>query len=452
MLSFLSLLKCVKERDSEYADWRSTQGCGSCRERLGRVPCGGRISSENAATMSSKRGEPITFFGRTNFHDKCKNFGIRQRDRRAHMYVIGKTGSGKSTLIETLVRQDVEAGHGLALLDPHGDMVERVGQSIPATRRADLIYFDVPGGGGALGLNPLEPAPPFSKSLAVSGVLEVFKKMWADFWGPRLEHVMRNALLVLADQPEATLTDVLRLLDDKAYRKKAAEETENDQARAFWLREYEGYSYKFRAVVAAPIQNKVGAFLADPILNGILTQTKSAFDLREVMDAGKVLLVNLAKGKIGEDSAALLGALLVTKLGLAGLSRANVPEDARRDFFVYLDEFHTFTTLAFASMLSELRKYGVGMILAHQYVSQVDPKVRDAVLGNVGTIISFRLGAEDAQTLAKEFEPEVSALDLTTLPNYHIYLKLMVKGSVSRPFSAQTLAYHSGISPRHGTW
>jgi type IV secretory pathway TraG/TraD family ATPase VirD4 len=389
--------------------------------------------------MSSQKAKRITYLGRANFHDKRRIFGIQPADRLAHTYVIGKTGSGKSTLLETLVRQDIEAGNGLAILDPHGDLIERLVAAVPEKRKKDIIYFNVPDSSRPLTFNPLETSVPFNKPLAVSGLLEVFKKIWSDSWGPRLEHVLRNALLALMDQPTPTLADVLRILDDKTFRNRVAEETSNEQVRAYWLREYEGYSYKFRAVIIAPIQNKVGAFLTDPILNGILNQTKSAFNVREVMDQGKILLVNLAKGKIGEDSAALLGALLVTKIGLAGLSRADTPEEDRRDFFIYMDEFHTFTTLSVATMLSELRKYRVGMILAHQYLSQLDPQVRDAVLGNTGTIITFRLGAEDAQTLAKEFEPEFSALDLTTLPNYHIYLKLMVEGEVTRPFSARTL-------------
>ena len=318
-----------------------------------------------------------------------------------HMYIIGKTGSGKSTLLETLVRQDISIGHGLLLLDPHGDMVERIADAVPAQRKGDVIYFNVPDTSQPLGFNPMEQSPLFNKSLTVSSLLEIFKKLWADFWGPRLEHVLRNAFLALMDQPEATLADVLRIVDDKEFRRKVVAETTNDQVRAFWFGEFEHYSPAFRAVVVAPIQNKVGAFLADPVLSGILTQKKSAFDVREVMDKGKILLVNLAKGKIGEDSAALLGALLITKAGLAGLSRANVAEEDRRDFFVYADKFHTFTTLSTASMLSELRKYRVGMILAHQYISQLDPQVRDAVLGNTGTLITFRVGAADAHRLPK---------------------------------------------------
>lgn len=389
--------------------------------------------------MSALEENPLTLFARANFHDKRKVFGIRQADRYAHMYILGKTGTGKSTLLETMVSQDIQTGKGLMLLDPHGDMVERMVTGIPQHRRSDVVYFNVPDTSRPLGFNPLERSPSSNASLTVSNLLEIFKKLWADFWGPRLEHVLRNAFLALMDQPEATLADVLRMVNNKEFRNKVVEETTNDQVRDFWWGEYAHYSPAFRAVVVAPLQNKIGAFLADPLLNRIVTQKKSAFDLREVMDQGKILLVNLAKGKIGDDAAALLGALLLTKAGLAGLSRANVYEEERRGFFIYADEFHTFTTLGTASMLSELRKYRVAMILAHQYISQLDPQIRDAVLGNTGTMITFRLGASDAQTMAKEFEPELSALDLMSLPNYQIYLKLMVQGAVSRPFSAETI-------------
>jgi len=380
----------------------------------------------------------LTFIGRTNFRDDRRPFGIRQADRRAHMYIIGKTGTGKSTLLETMIRQDIGNGHGLALLDPHGDLVDRVLAWTPSHRQGDVIHFNVPDTSRPLGFNPLERVPPPKRALAASGMLDVFKKIWADSWGPRLEHILRNALLALMDQPQATLADVLRLLDDRAFRKNAAGRVHHAQVRDFWLREYEGYPVRFRAEAIAPIQNKVGAFLANPLLNAILTQQRSAFDLRRVMDEGKLLLVNLAKGKIGEDTAALLGALLVSRIGLAGLSRAKASEEERRDFFVYLDEFHSFTTLSLATMLSELRKYRVGLILAHQYLTQLDLQIRDAILGNVGSIIAFRVGPEDAEGLEKEFAPEFAALDLMRLPNYQIYLKLMVKGAVSSPFSAET--------------
>src|SRR5216117_3179717 len=388
----------------------------------------------------------VTFFARTDFRDHRKIFGIRQADRRAHMYLIGKTGTGKSTLLETLISQDVRSGHGVALLDPHGDLAERVLAGVPEKRKDDLIYFNVPEVLKPLGFNPLERMEPGKRPLAASGVLEVFKKIWADTWGPRMEHILRNALLALLDQPEATLADVLRLLSDKAFRRTAMAHVASARVRDFWLREYESYPLRFRIEAIAPIQNKVGAFLADPVLNGILAQPKSAFDLRQVIDEGKILLVNLAKGKIGENAAALLCALLVSKMGLAALSRADVPEEKRRDFFLYLYEFQNFTTLSLAGMLSELRKYRAGMILAHQYLTQLDPQIRDAILGNVGTIVAFRLGLPDAEIIGKEFYPEISVEDLISLPNYHIYLKLMIDGKVSRPFSAVTLTASNPIS------
>lgn len=381
----------------------------------------------------------ITFFARTNYHNRQQVFGIKQADRWAHMYVIGKTGTGKSTLLETLIRQDLTSGAGLALLDPHGDLVERVLTALPEERSRDLIHFNVPDSALPLGFNPLERVPPAQRALAASYLLEVFKKLWAQFWGPRSEHILRNALFALLEQPQATLADVLRLFDDAAYRKAVADRVANAQVRRFWLKEYESYPARLRADSIAPIQNKIGAFLADSRLSHILTQTKSAFDLRMAMDKGQILLVNLAKGKIGEDTASLLGALLVTRFAVSALSRADTPEADRRPFYLYLDEFHTFTTLSIASMLSELRKYHVGLILAHQYISQLDEKVCDAILGNVGTLISFRLGVSDAHLLEREFSPEFSALDLMSLPNYNIYLKLIVEGNVSRPFSAKTL-------------
>jgi hypothetical protein len=359
------------------------------------------------------------------------------------MYLMGKTGTGKSTLLETLLRQDLTAGEGLALLDPHGDLVERVVAAVPEHRKTDIFYFNVPDRDQPFGFNPLDSVPPEKRALAASSLLEAFKKIWADTWGPRLEYILRNALLALLDQPHSTLADVLRLLGDKAYRKEAASRTFYPHVRDFWLREYESYPARFRIEAISPIQNKVGAFLANPLLNRIITQPKSTFDVRRIMDEGKILLVNLAKGKIGDDTAALLGALLVSKIGMAALGRAEIAEEERRDFYLYLDEFQTFTTLSLANMLSELRKYHVGLVLAHQYLSQLEPEVRDAILGNVGTMISFRLGSADAEILGKEFYPELTAIDLLNLPNYQIYLKLMVNGVVSRPFSAEALRFYN---------
>jgi Helicase HerA, central domain len=391
--------------------------------------------------MPSKTDERVTLIGRTNFRDNRRLFGIRQEDRFHHMYVIGKTGTGKSTLLEAMIRQDIEAGSGVALLDPHGDLVEHVAAYARNLRPQDLIDFNVPDTAYSLGFNPLERVEPSKRVLAALGMLDVFKKIWLDSWGPRLEHILRNALLLLFDQPEATLADVLRLLDDSDFRKRAAGRTPNAQVRSFWLHEYESYSARFRAEAIAPIQNKVGAFLADPLLRRILTERKNGLDLRRVMDEKRVLLVNLSKGKLGEDTASLLGALIVSQIGLAALSRADIAEDARRDFFVYLDEFQSFTTLSLATMLSELRKYRVGLVLGHQYLAQVPEPIQDAVLGNVGTMAVFRVGPADAEVLEGYFQPEFRAADLMELPNYSIYLRLMVSGRVSRPFSANTVLY-----------
>lgn len=394
---------------------------------------------ESTSPTTPSVTDDIAIFAATNFRGAGRPFGIKLADRRAHMYIIGKTGVGKSTLLATLIKRDLEAGHGLALIDPHGDLVERVLAGVPDKRKSDVIYFNVPDNAHPFAFNPLQHVAADRRPLAASGMLNVFKRLWGDSWGPRLEHILRNALLALLDQPQATMADILRLLDDSDFRRQAAAKIQSSQVRSFWLKEYEGYPARFRAEAIAPVQNKVGAFLADPVLNRILTQHDSSFRLRDVMDQGKILLVNLAKGIIGEDTAALLGALLVARFGLAALSRADVPEKERRDFFLYLDEFHSFTTLSLAEMLSELRKYRLNLTLAHQYLAQVDPKMRDAVFGNVGTIIAFRIGAVDAELLAQEFHPQFSAVDLTNLPNHHIYLKLMIDGVPSVPFSAVTV-------------
>ena len=381
----------------------------------------------------------IAFFARANSRDDRRLFGIRRADRLAHVYAIGKTGTGKSTLLETLMQTDLRSDTGFALLDPHGDLSEKVLDAVPPERKSDLVYFNVPDTSQVLGFNPLAPAAPETRPLVASELLNAFKKIWADSWGPRMEHILRNALLTLLDQPEATLADVLRLFNEPGFRHVAVGRVTSSAVRDFWVNEYEQYFWRLRAEAIAPIQNKVGAFLAHPILNRILTQPRSSFDLRAIMDEGRILIVNLAKGQLGEDVASLLGALLVSHIGSAGLSRANRPEATRRDFFLYLDEFHTFTTQSLAGMLSELRKYRVGLVLAHQYLAQLDPMILEAILGNVGTVVCFRVGPADAEILEREFHPVFSETDLTNLPNHAIYLRLMIDGAVSLPFSAETI-------------
>jgi len=389
--------------------------------------------------MTQRLDNPVTFFGQTNFRDHINFFGIKRKDRLSHMYMIGKTGTGKTTLLETMMRQDIENGEGFALFDPHGDLIEKLLPTVSKFRPHDLVYFNAPDKTQPFGFNPLQRVPAEKVSLAASGLLEAFKKIWDDSWGPRTEHILRNALLALLEQPEATLADILLLLNDYKFRTKAMAYVSNSQVKDFWLGEYKRWSPRFRSMAIAPIENKVGAFLSNPLLRRILTKKNNVFDIRKVIDKKKILLVNLSKGKIGEDTAALLGSLLVSTIGFAALRRADIPEEERQDFYLYLDEFQNFTTLSMANMLSEIRKYKVGMILAHQYLSQVDTEVRDAILGNVGTIISFRIGMLDTKIIAGELFPLFSAENLINLPNYHIYLKLMIDGVVSLPFSAVTI-------------
>jgi hypothetical protein len=389
--------------------------------------------------MTSPAGNSVSYFGRANFRNQGTLFGIKQADRLSHMYVIGKTGTGKSTLLETLARQDIAEGRGMMLIDPHGDLAERIMRVIPPHRRDDVIYFNVPDPKQPFGYNPLKHVREDKIPLAASGLMEAFEKMWPDAWGVRMEHVLRNALLALLEQPESTLPDILRLLNDKEYRAAVVDRLRNDQVQRFWRDEYDHYPPRLKAEAIAPIQNKVGAFLADPTLRRILTSPGSPIHFRRIMDEGKILIVNLARGQVGEDTASLLGALLVTTAALAAFSRAEVPEATRRPFFIYLDEFQSFTTRSLATMTAELRKYGIGVIAAHQYLTQVEPPVIDAVLGNAGTIIAFRLGPRDALALSGEFQPKFGQIDLANLPNHEIYLKLMIDGAPSQPFSAVTI-------------
>jgi type IV secretory pathway TraG/TraD family ATPase VirD4 len=381
----------------------------------------------------------VVHLGRVDFRRDRRVFGIKREDRFSHVYIIGKTGTGKSTLLEAMALQDLAMGNGFALIDPHGDLVERIASRIPPDRRDDVFYLDAADPSQPYGYNPLRYVRADRRTLAASGMLEVFKKMWPEAWGVRMEHILRNILMALLEQDHATLHDVLRMIGEKDYRKEVARSLQNETVRAFFEKEFERFSFGYRADGTAPIQNKVGAFLADPLLNRILTAPEHDLHVRALMDQGKVLLVNLAKGRLGEDSASLLGGLLVTTLGLAAYSRADTPQAERRDFFAYVDEFQTFTTLAMANMLSELRKYRVGFTIAHQYLHQLEPDVRHAVLGNAGTIIAFRVGAEDAPYLVREFVERFEPIDLLQLPNFHVYLKLMIDGTPSEPFSAVTL-------------
>jgi hypothetical protein len=392
-----------------------------------------------SSNKAESNGETVTSFAKANFRNEFRTFGIKRADRRAHMYLLGKTGTGKSSLMEAMMLEDMRSGHGFALLDPHGDLLKRIREHIPQDRLADVIDFDAADPNQPYGFNPIGQIPIAKRPLACSGLIQVFKHLWSDSWGPRLEYILRNCLIALLDYPDANLSDILRLFNDKAFRRKVVAGVRNKQVKEFWLNEYEKYPERLRAEAISPIQNKVGAFLSHPLLQRILTSSEKPLNLRKVMNEGKILLVNLAKGSIGEDTSNLLGSLLISRFDLAALSRANIPESERRDYTLYLDEFHNFTTQSLIFMLSELRKYRLSLVLAHQYLTQLDPQIRDAILGNAGTIIVFRIGANDAEFLAPEFFPEIKLTDFTNLSNYHIYLKLMIDGKISRPFSAVTI-------------
>jgi len=376
----------------------------------------------------------ITYFGKIGWRNDQRLFGIKQADRLMHTYMIGKTGTGKSTCLETMIIQDIKHGRGCCLIDPHGDLVEKIAKSIPEQRKNDLIYFNTPNPNLNLRYNPFKKVTYEKRSLVASGILDVFAKLWDSAWGVKLEHILRNAILTLLDQPEANLADISELLLNKDFRKQALRYVKNESVKKFWKREFNEYT-KYDLL---PVMNKLGGMLVHPVIKRVLIENSEEVSLRKAMDEKKIILVNLSKGHIGADASHILGALFITSIASASFSRVDTEENERIPFIVYVDEFHNFTTLSLIGMFSELRKFKVGMTMAHQYMAQLDPDIKSAVLGNIGTIITFRLGTEDGMLMAKEMFPEFSIEDFINLPNYKIYLKLMIDGKPSRPFSAYT--------------
>lgn len=383
--------------------------------------------------------DDITLFARTNYRGKQVAFGIKTDDRRRHMYLIGKTGMGKSTVMENMIIQDMRAGRGCAVVDPHGDLVEKMLAFVPPSRINDVIYFNPADVDYPIAFNVLEATNAAHRNLVASGLLGVFKKVWLDSWGPRLEYILRNTILALIEYPGSTLLGVTRMLVDKEYQTKVVNSITDPIIKAFWVDEFGAFNNQFKTEAVSPIQNKIGQFLSSSIIRNIVGQPKSTIDIREIMDSGKILLLNLSKGRIGEDNSALLGAMMITKIQLAAMSRVDIPEHERKDFFLYVDEFQNFATESFAGILSEARKYRLSLIVAHQYIEQLDERVRAAVFGNVGTLASFRVGAADAEFIAKEFFPVFVETDLLNLTKYDMYLKLMIDGVASEPFSATGL-------------
>lgn len=381
----------------------------------------------------------ITFFAKTNFRNQERVFGIKTDDRRRHMYVIGKTGMGKTNLLENLAIQDIQKGHGVAFIDPHGDTAEKLIKAIPANRLNDVIYFNPADQDFPIAFNVLEKVDSEYRHLVASGLVGVFKKIWADSWGPRLEYILRNAIMALLEYPGSTLLGVTRILVDKSYRERVVEKVTDPVIKSFWVDEFSKWDARVLQEVISPIQNKVGQFLSSSLIRNIVGQTVSTFDVRAAMDSKKIIIMNFSKGRIGEDNSALLGAMMITKIQLAAMARVDIPEETRNDFYLYVDEFQNFATESFANILSEARKYHLNLVLANQYVSQIDERVRDAIFGNAGTLVSFRVGASDAEWLEKEFEPVFTANDIVNLPKFQIYLKLMIDGIAGDAFSATTL-------------
>lgn len=397
----------------------------------------------------------ITYFAKTNFRNTNTVFGIKRKDRRQHMYILGKSGTGKSVLLHNLITQNIKNGEGVCVIDPHGELAEEILELIPEDRIKDVIYFNPADPDFHIGFNVLQIDDPKLKHLVASGIMGIFTKIWANAWSSRMEYILNNAILALLDTPGTTLLGIPRLLVDKEYRQMIIGNLKDPIVKSFWLHEYEEWRDQFRNEAIAPIQNKVGQFLSTSIIRNVVGQSKSTIDIFKIMNEGKIFIVNVSKGRIGEDNSALLGGMIITKLQLAAMERVRIPENERRDFYLYVDEFQNFATESFANILSEARKYRLNLIIAHQYIAQISnsegSKVSDAVFGNVGTMIIFRVGAEDAQFLEKEFEPEFTAQDLVSLPNYNVYLKLMVDGVTSRPFSAITLPPMVSVDPNNDT-
>jgi len=414
------------------------------------------VETPNIVWASSKTAEPpaklpiitgndaidenISAFGLTNFRGINHQFGMLRVDRSRHMYIIGQTGAGKSGTLELLALSDIFHGQGYAIIDPHGDFAMDNLRFIPGSRLEDVVYFNPADTGYPLGFNPLEVTDPAHKTNISSEVIGVLKRMFGESWGPRLEYILRYTILALLDRPDTTMLDITRMLTDKKFRKDTLSYCTDTVVLQFWNIEFASWTDKFQAEAIAPVLNKVGAFTANPVIRNIIGQPKSTFNIRKIMDEGKILIVNLSKGLIGEDNASILGSFIVTKIQLAAMSRSDIPDiKDRRPFYLYVDEFQNFATDSFATILSEARKYGLNLTVANQYISQMNETVRDAVFGNVGTMISFRVSADDSPILAKQFEPQFEPNDLLQMHNRNFVINMVINGEKAPAFSARTL-------------
>jgi energy-coupling factor transporter ATP-binding protein EcfA2 len=386
--------------------------------------------------------ERVTTFASTDSRNKKVEFGIKAKDRTRHVYIIGKTGLGKSTLLENMAVQDIANGEGMAFIDPHGKTAELLLNYVPEHRMKDVLYFAPFDLEHPVSFNVLEDVGFDKRHLVVSGLMSTFKKIWLDAWSARMEYILSNTLLALLETPGTTLLGVNRMLADKDYRKMIVDNVKDPSVKSFWVDEFAKYTDRFAAEATPAIQNKIGQFTSNPLIRNIIGQSKSSFDIRKMMDENKIIIINLSKGRVGEANANLLGSMFITKIYLAAMSRADVSDRELQklpNFYLYVDEFQSFANESFADILSEARKYKLNLTIAHQYIEQMSEEVRAAVFGNVGTMITFRVGAFDAEILEKEFSPQFTAEDLVNLGFTQIYLKLMIDGVSSSPFSASTM-------------
>lgn len=381
----------------------------------------------------------ITYFGQTNYRNSNRKFGIKDGDRLAHLYCIGKSGTGKSTLLQNLAISDIHKGKGLAVIDPHGDVAQNLLHYIPIHRSKDVIVFNPADSEYPSAYNPLIDVPKEHFHLVASGLLSAFKKQFSDSWGPRMEYVWRFCLLTLLHYGRGSLLDMQPLLTNPKFRYQVLATVHDSHILNYWQNEFDKYSPSMRAEVIAPILNKIGLFYTSEPLKSCFGADRNDFNISEVMDSGKIFIANLSKGNMGEDAATLMGSILVTAFANAALFRSRIPEKQRRPFFLYVDEAHNFISHSFADILAECRKYGLSLFLAHQFIEQLDENIRAAVFGNCGTLICFRVGAVDAQYLAQEFHPYFNEEDLVNLPKYGMYIKMQIDGATSKPFSATTL-------------
>jgi len=443
------LPKRFKERSVKNGDFWSPEELAT----LYHFPYEGSLISNVVQTTSKKSPAPdtlpiknsidpreISLIGKTNYRNEKKEFGLKRVDRRRHLYIVGKTGSGKSKLLELLLKADIHNGDGCCLIDPHGDLANEVMTYVPKNRIQDVVYIDPADRNFPVGFNPLEPVEDYEMRQHLSTFfIAIFKKLFAGNWNPRMEHLIRYITLALLETPDSNVLGIARILSDTSYRQRVMKQIQDPVVKSFWTNDFKPADALYANEAIVPLMNKVGQFLSNPLIRNIVGQKKNVLNFEKFMNEGKIVIINLSKGKLGMENTALLGSMFITKIQQAALARADIPEEQRKDFYFYVDEFQNFATEAFSSILSEARKYRLDLTIAHQYIAQLPDEVKATAFGNVGTIIVFAVGADDAVYLAKEFSPTFTPDDMINLNTREMYIKMSIDGKITPPFSATTL-------------